>query len=604
MDWSRLFPTPADERTRLAMLRQFYDLSRLSLVAASLLVALQVGFTWGRVPVWMATLWALVFGVQIAVRAVWRHQVLRLDDGALAAQERAWTLRAVWGSAFTGMLWSAALSMAFDPDRTASPMYIAMLSCVTVVASINVMAPQPRAFVALALPVLATLVALILSLDTTASLYYALVCAVGGAMAIGITFRHARLLHESHALRYEREGLLAQAQRAREAQTRFLAAASHDLRQPVHALGLLAAQVRAELDGRRAAGTAEQLQAMAVALDGLVESLLDVSRLDGGAVQTRIEPLPLQRLFDRLAPEFAVLADARELQWRLRPSELWVASDEAQLERMLRNLLSNALRYTREGGVLLAARQRGAKVEVSVWDTGPGIAPEHQERIFDEFVQLQNPGRDRSRGHGLGLAIVARVSRLLNHPVRLQSRVGRGSRFTIELPIAPAGEALVPMHGAQWGAGGEAPDPSIPGVLDGLHGLQIALVEDDDAVRDATASLLATWGCQVWADAAARPLIARLNEVGVVPERIVSDWRLAQGDGVEAIALLRRDATRRSPEAEVPLPALLLSGEVLPHTAAELDVLAITAARKPLPAAALRAWLNAPRTKADRPAPR
>jgi CheY-like chemotaxis protein len=223
------------------------------------------------------------------------------------------------------------------------------------------------------------------------------------------------------------------------------------------------------------------------------------------------------------------------------------------------------------GGVLLAAQQRGAQVRVSVWDTGPGIAPEHQARIFDEFVQLQNPGRDRRRGHGLGLSIVARLSRLLQHPVGLRSQLGRGSCFSLTLPLAQA----------------TVLGPAPPALALPLQGLRLALVEDDQAVLQATVSLLQTWGCQVWADAAVAPLLARLQAEGVVPDRLISDWRLAQGDGMAAIAALRQ-------WAGAPLPALLLSGETLPLPAAQMAALAISAARKPLPAAALRAWLTSP----------
>jgi two-component system, sensor histidine kinase len=599
-------PGPADGRTRLALLRQFYDLSRLSLLVAALLAVLHVGFTWGHVPHWMPTLWAVLVAGQVLMRAAWRATVMRLADGPLAAQAPRWTRRAVVGSLLTGVLWGAALVMAFEPGRESSVMYITMLSCVILGPSISVMVPLPRAFVALLLPMVGTLMALVLSLGTLASAFYALVIAVGAVLAVVIIFRYSRVLHESHALRYEREELLAQAQRARQAQVRFLAAASHDLRQPVHALGLLAAQVHAELHGRRAAATAEQLQAMAVTLDELVEALLDVSRLDGGAVQPRVQAMPLAPLFDRLAPEFAVLADGRGLQWRLRPTTLWVHSDAELLERMLRNLVANALRYTTHGGVLLAARRRGGRVEVAVWDTGAGIAPEHQARIFDEFVQLQNPGRDRSRGHGLGLAIVARLSRLLAHPVRLSSRVGQGSCFVVDVPWARAAPAtasaiaqVAVAHAAGLAQGAGSP----------LAGLVVALVEDDDAVRDATASLLRTWGCEVWADASAEPLVARLDAAGVLPARLISDWRLGQGDGVAAIAAVRAFAARRRlvssqapglPSALVPvllpalLPALLLSAEALPHAPVDLAALHITAARKPLPAPALRAWLSAP----------
>jgi CheY-like chemotaxis protein/anti-sigma regulatory factor (Ser/Thr protein kinase) len=298
-----------------------------------------------------------------------------------------------------------------------------------------------------------------------------------------------------------------------------------------------------------------------------------VSRLDSGAVVPNLRALPLGPLFDRLAPEFAVLADARGLQWRLRPTALWVQSDEQQLERMLRNLLSNALTHTQQGGVLLAARRRGGQVRIAVWDTGPGIATEHHARIFQEFVQLANPGRDRRRGHGLGLAIVARLARLLHHPVDLRSRLGRGSCFAITLPAADPSAT-------------EGPPPA-PVLALPLQGRRVALVEDDEAVRQATVDLLRAWGCEVWADAAVQPLLAQLRSGGVRPERIISDWRLEEGDGMAAIDALRA-------WAGTPVPALLMSGETLPAHLLDGADKQLTAARKPLPAAALRAWLSAP----------
>jgi signal transduction histidine kinase/CheY-like chemotaxis protein len=560
-----------DERTRLAMLRLFYDQSLVSLVAAALLIVLQLGYAADRQPPLVLAAWAAPFIVLLVARGRWRWQVRRLDEAALAASAARWHRRAVLGSGLTGALWSAALLMAFRADQTSSQMYAAMLACITGVASINVMAPLPRAFIALMLPMALTLTGLFVSLGTWGGAYDAGLALAGTTLATALLLRHARLLRESHAMRFEREALLAETQAARDAQARFLAAASHDLRQPVHALGLLAAQAEAELHGRRAANTAAQLQSMAQALDSLVEALLDVSRLDSGAVVPHVQALPLARLFDRLAPEFAVVADARGLQWRLRPTPLWVQSDEMQLERMLRNLLSNALNYTGAGGVLLAARQRGGRVRIEIWDTGSGIAPEHQGRIFDEFVQLQNPGRDRRRGHGLGLAIVARLGRLLQHPVMLKSRLGRGSCFTISVPAAEP----------------QAAPETLPALALPLHGRRLALVEDDAAVREATAALLRAWGCEVWADAAAAPLVAALRQAGVQPERVISDWRLEEGDGVAAIGALRALAGRA-------LPALLLSGETMPLDPQWLQAQQITAARKPLPAAALRAWLSAP----------
>jgi len=565
-------PEPADNRTQRAMLRLFFDQSGVSLAAAALLIVMHVGYAADRVSPPLLAGWAIGFVLLLALRARWRSQVRQLGDAALATRARHWHANAVAGGGGTGLLWSAALVMAFDRTLPSSQMYCAMLACVTCVASINVMAPLRRAFFALLGPMIVTLIALFLTLGSWSGYYGALLVGVAAAMATSLLLRHTRLLHESHAMRFEREALLAETQAARDAQARFLAAASHDLRQPVHALGLLAAQAEAELSGRRAAATAAQLQVMAQALDSLVEALLDISRLDSGAVSLQPQALPLMRLFDRLAPEFAVVAEARGLQWRLRPTTLWVRSDEVQLERMLRNLLSNALTHTREGGVLLAARCEAGAVRIGVWDTGPGIAPEHQARIFDEFVQLQNPGRDRRRGHGLGLAIVARLSRLLDHPVRLRSRPGQGSCFSLSVARALA----APETAA-------APAPLVLP----LQGRCVALVEDDEAVRQATEALLAAWGCVVWADAAAAPLLDRLRREHVVVHRIISDWRLEQGDGLQAIAALREAAGQ-------PLPALLLSGETLPFDPGPLALQQISVLRKPLAPAALRAWLSAP----------
>jgi signal transduction histidine kinase/CheY-like chemotaxis protein len=564
-------PEPDEPRTRLALLRLFFDHSRYSLVAGAVMVLVQTVYAWNVAATAVVLAWALAFSVLLAVRAVWRRRLLALDDPALTLQLGAWQRRARWGSGITGGMWAVALFIDFDPGRPLSQMWCAMLMCLTCVASVNVMATQPRAFIALIVSPSLLLTGLFLWAGGGMGLLYAALVLSAAALAIGLMRRHAQLLEDSHALRYEREALLAQAEQARAAQLRFMAAASHDLRQPVHALGLLAAQAQAELQGRRAQATAAKLQTMAQALDELVGQLLDISKLDAGAVALQPQALSLSALFERLAPEFAALAEQKGLRWRLRPTALWVRSDRVQLERMLRNLLGNALRYTQRGGVMLSARRRGGAVEVAVWDTGSGIAAEHQSRIFDEFVQLQNPGRDRSSGHGLGLAIVARLARMLDHPVALRSRIGRGSSFSIRLPEAAA-QARV----------------SAPAMaLSPLHGLAVALVEDDDAVREATATLLQTWGCRVWADATAAPLLQRLRESDDRPDCVISDWRLGHGNGMQAIEALRQAAGRR-------LPALLLSGETLALDVQQLQAQSITAARKPLPASALRAWLSSP----------
>ena len=269
MRWWKQPPEAGDDRTTRAMLRLFYEQSRVSLVAAALLVALQCGYAADSVPAPLLAAWAAAFGALILVRARWRGQVLRLDAAGLAAGLQRWRTRAWLGGGITGLLWSAALLMVFRAGEPSTQMYASMLACVSCVASTNVMAPLPRAYLALLVPVAITLTALFLGLGSWVAVYYALLGLAAAAMSLLLLARHHRLLRESHAMRFEREALLAETQAARDAQSRFLAAASHDLHQPVHALGLLAAQAEAELHCRRAAATAAQLQGMAQALDSL-----------------------------------------------------------------------------------------------------------------------------------------------------------------------------------------------------------------------------------------------------------------------------------------------------------------------------------------------
>ena len=241
------------------------------------------------------------------------------------------------------------------------------------------------------------------------------------------------------------------AERANTAKSRFLAAASHDLRQPLHALSLFAAdlqrQIRsgAQLELPR---LAEQISASTALLGELLDSLLDISRLDVAGIKPEPRPSPLQPIFERLANAFRRAAADRNMTLRIRPSALWVETDPGMLERMIANLVSNALRYTPPGGcVLVAARRRGGKVAIEVRDNGIGIASEHQAAIFAEFYQVGNAAREQNKGLGLGLSIVDRLSKALDIEVKLKSRTGEGTRFTLSVDhCQPAPRQPVPVR--------------------------------------------------------------------------------------------------------------------------------------------------------------
>ncbi|MBH3426259.1 hybrid sensor histidine kinase/response regulator [Pseudomonas alkylphenolica] len=348
-----------------------------------------------------------------------------------------------------------------------------------------------------------------------------------------------RTLYETIRLRLENVDLVARleqerdrAQAADQAKSRFLAAASHALRHPIHArslfvAGLAARAERGDVAAHKARNVAARLGAVIGNLGGLLNGLLDISRLDAGVVSVHREAVSVQRLFTDLADEFAPTARARDLRWRVRQSRLWLDTDPVLLKRILDNLLANAFRYTENGGVLLGCRRRGQHLEIQVIDSGPGIGEAFREQIFDEFVQLHNPERDRSQGLGLGLAIVRHTARLLGHELHMASVPGRGSCFCIRVPItAPATSRHLPA-------------PSVPG-----NALGILIIDDDSTVLDALSQLLETWGHRVYAGASVEEACACHGDAaakGPAPvHMILSDFRLHGMNGLQAIAQARQ----------------------------------------------------------------
>lgn len=354
-------------------------------------------------------------------------------------------------------------------------------------------------------------------------------------------------VHEAtQALREQRDA----AQQASRDKTRFLAAASHDLRQPMHALNMLLAAMKQETRPDERAKLLERIEASSQAMSALLDALLDISRLDAGNVRFHLNPVELQPLLTRLRETYESQAERRGIALVIHSSRAWVRSDPMLLERILGNFLSNALRYTPVGGcVLLAVRKRGENCVIQVRDNGPGIAPQDQAAVFQEFVQLHNPQRDRSQGLGLGLAIVQRLAQLLNHPVGVRSCVGRGATFHIQLPRCeaaappPTPSSAPPLHGASMQA------------LAGLEGCRILLVEDDALVRDSYARLLQLWGCDARVHANADAVFAALGHDGWRPHLIVTDHRL--GGALNGRQLI--DALRHRWGTD--LPAVIMTGD-------------------------------------------
>ena len=381
----------------------------------------------------------------------------------------------------------------------------------------------------------------------------------------------------------------ATAEAADQAKARFLAAASHDLRQPAHALGLYTAALRAGPLAPDQAEIADRMQASLAALDAMFAALLDVSRMDAGAVLPQWDTVLLAPLLQRLAQEWAPQAEARGLRLAVHIADpaLMTVTDPVLLERVLRNLLGNAVANTRRGGVLLACRPRtaldGARhVRIEVWDSGVGIALADQGRVFEEFFQA-GPAAGSKPGQGLGLAIVQRLAQLLHLRVLLHSQPGRGSVFFVE-GLAPAGVAPLAVAAARL---------QMRLQTRRLAGLLVAVLEDDADVRDATRRLLQLWDCRVVDAASGTELLQRLPRPQDAPQALVAALRLADGDDGGHSGQSGADEVRRLQAAwGHAVPVLWISGETTPHGLRAALPAGATVLTKPVSPARLRAWLE------------
>jgi len=347
------------------------------------------------------------------------------------------------------------------------------------------------------------------------------------------------------------------------------------LRQPLHALGLFVAQLRTATTDAERQRLVENIDAAVAMMNELFKALLDISRLDAGALTPNITEFPLERLFERVRTTFVGPAKDAGLDFRVVPTEAWVRSDFVLLEQILLNLVSNAVRYAARGGVLIGARKRGRDLRIEIWDTGPGIPDDQREKIFSEFYRGDDPRHDRRElggGLGLGLAIVDRMCRLLHHRIELSSDVGHGSRFSVIVPMAAA-----PARPAE-------PPPLAVGALNLAAEKFIVVIDDDALALDGMGGLLRSWGC-VAARSAAEALLD-LAEAEGPPDLVISDFHLSdQRTGIEAIEQLRA-------AFGAAIPAFLISGDIGPALLQQAQHGGYHLLHKPVDPMQLRTMLN------------
>ena len=360
-----------------------------------------------------------------------------------------------------------------------------------------------------------------------------------------------------------------EAEQANRDKSNFLAAVSHDLRQPMHAIGLFSATLRQRVSTDEQAGLVQRIEDSVNALQIMFDELLNISRLDSGTLEPRLETCDLAAMLKQVGQTFQPVAEQKNLFLRVRVCPARVTTDAMLLSRIINNLTANAIRYTTRGGVLISCRRRQGNWVIQVWDSGIGIDQEDLPRIFDEYFQVGNEERNRAQGIGLGLAIVERIARLLSYPLEVRSRPGRGTVFSLSLPVAT--DAPYERRSVAERAPGQ------------FNGEQVLVIDDDYGALESTVALLASWGLTPFSATSGEQALSQLENA--TPRLIVCDFRLPQSNGIDVVQALRE-------RLQSPVPAMLISGDTGAEAVAAMQASGLHVMYKPVRPAKLRALIT------------
>jgi signal transduction histidine kinase/CheY-like chemotaxis protein len=570
-------PTPADRAllTEAEKIRMQYRSMPIAFVGSVVIctlmaVVLEAGTGLEKVAYWMAAVYAYAIGRFLQWRAFNRADPLPRDMGR-------WRIYSITGSAVAGLIWGVGAVVLYVPDGLAYQLFLVMglvgmgAGCVYATASVM------PSFFAFFYPSLLLPAVLFLREKDALHISTGLLMLLYVSLLTPFAMHLSRFITESISLRFENLGLIGElrnqkdaAEEANIAKSRFLAAASHDLRQPLHALGLFVQSLQDSGVAARERHVIGNIRRSVDAMEELFNSLLDISRLDAGVVQPRVATISLASVFDSLRFEYAPVARQKHLALLVMSTAVYVRSDASLLSRIIRNLLSNAVSYTDQGGVVLGCRRCGDSVRIEVWDSGRGVPPDRHEEIFREFSQLDNPERDRRKGLGLGLAIVERLARLLDHTVEVRSEVGKGSVFSVTVPRGTQ-EDCVPI---------DLP-PELTTAFD-LSSALVLVIDDEVAVQEGMAAVLRKWGCDVLTAGSGEEMQARLAGLRRLPDLIISDYRLrGKENGIQVVEMLRG-------EFNVDIPALLVTGDTAPDRLRDAEASGLPILHKPVNPARLR----------------
>jgi signal transduction histidine kinase len=575
------------EKVRAEQIRTVYLHSPTTTIGSLVAGAFLVWMAWDKVSTGVIVSWAAALLLHQAVRVYHYGAYLRANPGP--AESVRWGRLYIGAAVIAGLIWGASGVFFYVPGGVVEQTYLALILFGIVsltIPSISIFAP---AFYPLVILVLVPFIVRCLASGSRHEI--ALAIPLGIALVIGLMFgrKMSLLVDEAIRRRFENVELIealsrqkeiaeaarAQAEAANRSKTQFFAAANHDLRQPMHALGLMAAALSERSRDPGVTGLVSGINASVEALEVLFNELLDMSKLDAGAVQPELRDFPLSRVLDRLRLELTPEAAEKGLRLRMRPTRGWVRTDPVLLERILRNLISNAIRYTARGGVLVGARRRGGAYALEVWDSGVGIPVSERARIFEEFYQLGNHARATRKGLGLGLSIIQRLCNLLGLRVRVDSRLGRGSVFRVDVPAAAPAPEAPPARSRPTRA------------RRALDGRLVVVIDDEPSIVEGMRSLLATWGAEVIGSSDGADVVRELERLGRLPDLMIVDYRL---DG-ELLGTDVIDELRSALDPEI--PAIVVTGSSTSDLAARVRARGDDLLAKPVLPGDLRALIDA-----------
>lgn len=571
------------DKILIAQVRTLYE-SIASLVLINLVVSFALVFAfWEVVPHSQLLIWfGLVVTMLCSRIAIYRSFRRDFNEQYLSR----YRIFLVLGSASAGIVWGIGGVIMFVPGQFEYQLLI-LLSLLAMAAgsafSLSIYLPAYFAFVpTMLLPITVE----IFLHGQSVHLALGMVTIIFLVAQTAFNIKINKTLTDAMALRFENLELVEElqvkrqeAEEANRAKSVFLAAASHDLRQPLYALSLFTSALNEENNGPTTKKIAGQISQSVNALTSMFDALLDISRMDSSYSDLKKAKVPLQAVFDSFANEFDPIAKEKGLALAWPEVDCSALSERNLLEQILRNYLSNAVRYTSQGNITVTCVVGPEQITIAIKDTGTGIALENQAAIFQEFYQIDNPERDREKGLGLGLSIVGRAAKLLGHSISVDSQPGQGSTFSITLDRFRESNAIPTSPGQE----SSDQDPSGPALLDQPL---VVVIDDEELIREGLEHLLKSWGCEVVSAAESADAINQLGPYQRIPSAIISDFRLRDNHtGLEAIASINAACSAK-------IPALIVTGDTENDALIQSKSSDWQVMQKPAAPAKLRAFLR------------